>query len=63
MKQTYILGLDAAKHKIRAALATARRREPLLFEKDLPVSAGGLSELLVRLQTHVPDPEQLACTH
>ena len=57
MKQTYILGLDAAKHKIRAALSGAD--EPLLFEKDLPVSAGGLSELLVRLQTHVPDPEQL----
>jgi transposase len=57
MKQTYILGLDAAKHKVRAALSGADER--LLFEKDLPVSAGGLRELLVRLQAHVVEPEQL----
>jgi transposase len=57
MKPTYILGLDAAKHKVRAALSGANER--LLFEKDLPVNAGGLRQLLARLQTHVPDPEQL----
>jgi hypothetical protein len=57
MKQTYILGLDAAKHKVRAALSAADER--FLFEKDLPVNAAGLRELLVRLQAHVADPEQL----
>ena len=57
MKQTYILGLDAAKHKVRIALSGADER--CLFEKDLPVSAGGLRELLRRLQAQVPDPEQL----
>jgi transposase len=57
MKQTYILGIDVAKHKVRAALSGAE--EPLLFEKDLPVSAGGLGELLVRLREHVADPETL----
>ncbi len=59
MKQTYILGIDIAKHKVRAALSSEAAQERLLFEKDLPVNAGGLTELLVRLQTHVPDPEQL----
>ena len=37
MKPTYILGLDAAKHKVRAALSGAQQR--FLFEKDLPVRA------------------------
>jgi transposase len=57
MKQTYIFGLDAAKHKVRAALSGANQR--LLFEKDLPVNAGGLGELFARLQAQVPDPKQL----
>ena len=57
MKQTYILGIDAAKHKVRAALSGADER--FLFEKDLPVSAGGLRELLVRLREHVAEPEGL----
>src|SRR5882757_632310 len=35
MKQTYILAIDVAKHKVRAALSGADER--LLFEKDLPV--------------------------
>src|SRR3954447_11639160 len=58
MKPTYILGIDAAKHKIRAALRgpTAER---YLFEMELPVSAAGRRELLVRLKAHVPGPEQL----
>src|SRR5436190_26894 len=57
MKQTYILAIDVAKHKVRAALSGADER--LLFEKDLPVSAGGLRELLVRLREHVAEPEGL----
>jgi transposase len=57
MKISYFLGLDTAKHKIRAALANGPGR--ILFEKDLPVNITGLRELLVRLQVLVPDPEQL----
>lgn len=48
MKPTYILGIDAAKHKIRVALRDEKER--LLFEKDLPVSAAGLRELEARLE-------------
>ena len=60
MKQTYILGIDIAKHKVRAALSSSEAaQERLLFEKDLPVNAGGLRELLLQLDQHVPDPEQL----
>lgn len=58
MKPTYILGIDAAKHKIRAALRTALG-ERYLFEMELPVSAAGLRELLVRLRQLVSAPEQL----
>jgi len=57
MKQTYFLGIDAAKHKIRVALSNLTER--ILFEKDLPVNVTGLRELLVRLAAHVPDPGQL----
>ena len=57
MKQSYFLGLDAAKHKIRAALCDSPGR--ILLEKDLPVNITGLRELLARLQALVPDPEQL----
>jgi transposase len=57
MKQTYFLGIDAAKHKMRVALST--RDERLLFEKDLPVNATGLRELLVTIKQRVQDPEQL----
>ena len=55
MKPTYILGIDAAKHKIRAALRGATE-ERSLFEMDLPVSAAGRRELLARLKVHVPEP-------
>lgn len=58
MKPTYILGLDVAKHKVRAALRGAQT-ERFLFERDLPVSAAGVRELLARLQERVPAPEQL----
>ena len=58
MKPTYILGIDAAKHKIRAALRPALE-ERYLFEMDLPVSAAGRRQLLARLKDHVPEPEQL----
>jgi hypothetical protein len=34
MNTTYILGIDAAKHKIRVALRGAQE-ERFLFEKDL----------------------------
>jgi transposase len=57
MKPTYILGIDAAKHKVRAALRTAD--EHWLLEKDLPVSAAGLRELLARLKAQIKEPERL----
>jgi hypothetical protein len=37
MKQTYLLGLDAAKHKIRVALSDSK--EHLLLEKTVPCTA------------------------
>ena len=40
MKPTYFLGIDAAKHKMRAA------------EKDLPVQATGLRQLLAAIKRH-----------
>lgn len=58
MKITYILGLDIAKHKVRAALRTAKE-ERCLWEKDLPVRAAGVRELLAQLHKCVPEPEQL----
>jgi transposase len=57
MKPIYILGIDAAKHKVRAALRGAQER--FLFEKDLPVSAAGLRELLACLKQHVAESPQL----
>jgi predicted NBD/HSP70 family sugar kinase len=57
MKQTYFLGIDAAKHKIRAALADGQER--ILLEKDLPVNAAGLRQLLGKIKQQVKDPEQL----
>jgi transposase len=57
MKTTYILGIDTAKHKIRAALRGANER--FLFEKDLPVSAVGLRELLLHLKQEITEPSQL----
>jgi transposase len=61
MKQTYILGIDAAKHKVRVALSRVAQEleEPLLLERDLPVNAAGLAELLGRLREHVSDPSSL----
>jgi transposase len=58
MKQTYILGIDAAKHKIRAALRGAEE-ERFLYEKDLPARAAGVRELLNTLQERVPEKERL----
>lgn len=57
MKTTYILGLDIAKHKVRAALG--RDAAAMLWEADLPVSAAGRAELLAQLQARIPVPEQL----
>ncbi len=57
MKQSYFLGIDAAKHKIRVALSDGAER--MLFEKDLPVNAAGRRELLAKLKEHVKEPEQL----
>src|SRR6266513_6016875 len=57
MKLLYFLGIDAAKYKIRAALRAGR--ETLLLEKDLPVTATGLSQLLAMLKERVKEPEQL----
>ena len=51
------LGIDAAKHKMRAALSN--RSEHVLFEKDLPVQATGLRQLLAAIKRQVKDPEQL----
>ena len=58
MKTTYILGLDLAKYKVRAALR-GTEAERCLWEKDLPVRAAGLRELLAELKKRVPEPEQL----
>jgi transposase len=57
MKQTYFLGIDAAKHKMRVALSD--RSEHLLFEKDLPVNALGLRQLLATIKRQLNDPGQL----
>jgi len=57
MKATYFLGLDVAKHKVRAAL-----RGPgggFLCEQDLPVNAVGRRELLALLEQHLPEPGQV----
>lgn len=59
MKITYILGLDAAKHKVRAALRATAVEERFLWEKDLPVRAAGVRELLARLEEDVPEKERL----
>ena len=57
MNLLYFLGIDAAKHKIRAALSAGR--ETLLLEKDLPATATGLGQLLAMLKERVKEPEQL----
>jgi len=57
MKISYFLGIDAAKHKIRVALTAHDER--MLFEKDLPVNAMGLRELLAQIKHQVKEPEQL----
>src|SRR5450755_39236 len=57
MKTTYILGIDTAKHKVRAALSGADER--FLFEKDLAASAAGLRELLLGLKRFVAEAPQL----
>ena len=56
MKPSYILGIDVAKHKVRAALHGAPER--WLFEKDLPVSRTGLRELLARLEAQSKERER-----
>src|SRR5260370_6063603 len=57
MKPTYFLGIDAAKHKMRATLSN--RSEHVLFEKDLSVQATGLRQLLAAIKRQGKDPEQL----
>src|SRR5438270_9628500 len=57
MKPTYFLGIDAAKHKMRATLSN--RSEHVLFEKDLSVEATGLRQLLAAIKRQVKDSEQL----
>jgi transposase len=57
MKQSYFLGLDAAKHKIRVALSDGL--EHVLLERDLPVNATGRRELLAQIKQYVKEPEQL----
>ena len=57
MKTSYFLGIDAAKHKIRAALSDKENR--LLRQSDLAVSASALRQLLAKIKTYVPHPEQL----
>jgi transposase len=58
MKATYILGLDVAKHKVRAALRGAEE-ERFLWEKDLPANAAGLRALLARLEAAVSEKARL----
>ncbi len=57
MKPIYCLGLDVAKHKLRAALCGGDGR--IVCEADLPVSMAGRAELLALLRARVPQPEQL----
>ena len=57
MKRNYYLGIDLAKHKIRAALSDAAGA--LLWEKNLPVSAVGRAELLAQLKQRTPEPGQV----
>ncbi len=57
MKRRYFLGLDAAKHKMRAALSDAHGH--LLDEKDLPANAAGLGQLLALLKHRIKGPAQL----
>ena len=57
MKPLYCLGLDLAKHKLRAALSDGAGA--ILLEADLPANAAGRSELLAHLRARVPQPEQL----
>ena len=57
MKKCYYLGIDVAKLKVRAALGGAEGR--WLLEKDLPVSAAGVAQLLRELQARVAEPAQL----
>ena len=47
MQRTYYLGLDIAKHKVRAALSDPAGA--LLWEKTLPVSVAGRAQLLGQL--------------
>jgi transposase len=57
MKISYFLGIDAAKHKIRAALSQGQER--FLFEKDLPVTASALAELLAEVKALVLNQDEL----
>jgi transposase len=58
MKQTYYLGLDVAKEKIRAALCEGSGA--ICWEADLAVSASGRSELLEQLKARTGvDPGQV----
>lgn len=56
MKPSYFLGIDTAKHKIRVALRGAKER--LLFERDLPVSAAGLREVLAQIEAQSGERER-----
>jgi transposase len=57
MIQSYILALDIAKHKTRFALCDGAER--FLAQEDLPVTRAGLQQLLLTVQSHVPDPGPL----
>lgn len=57
MKRLYCLGLDVAKHKLRAALSGGDGR--IVYEADLPVHAAGRAELLAQLRARVSQPAEL----
>src|SRR5712691_5948163 len=57
MTETYYLGLDVAKPKIRVALCDCAGA--LRWEKDLPVSAAGRAELLQQLEARTGEPAQV----
>jgi transposase len=57
MKISYYLGLDVAKHKLRAAFAGADGR--ICFEADLAANAAGRNQFLAQLRARVPAPGQL----
>ena len=59
MKQSYFLCLDAAKHKIRAALSDGAER--MLFEKDLPLGRKACANCWPRSSSRSKNQSSCSC--